>query len=227
MSLKSEGSESLQSIKASGRRLGYVDVHAHLIHERFEGREDEIAVECIEKGMDFVIVNGIEPVSNRKILSYCEKYHPYMQPAIGIYPLDAANRFIFTEEDVQRLNSEGKSESQPTVNWRNEFPPPDKFDVDAEIAFIEEMAQRKVIIAIGECGLDKHYLTDEVSFGEQERVLRRLMQIGVKYDIPLILHSRKAEKRVFDMLLEEKVKKADFHCFCGKVSLIASIFDSM
>lgn len=224
--LKCDG--NLNQIKANGQRLGYVDVHAHLIHERFENKEDEIAIECIEHGLDHVIVNGIEPRSNRKILEYCDKFSPYMQAAIGIYPLDAANRFIFTEEDIQRLGGEGKGDYLPVVNWRNEFPPPEKFDVDEEINFIEEMAYKKAIIAIGECGLDKHYLTDETSFAEQERVLRRLMQIGVKYDIPLILHSRKAEKRVFEMLLEEKVKKADFHCFCGKVrgSLFVSLFSS-
>jgi Tat protein secretion system quality control protein TatD with DNase activity len=42
----------------------------------------------------------------------------------------------------------------------------------------------------------------------------------VKYDIPVILHTRKAEKRVFDMLIEEGVKKADFHCFGGKVRVL-------
>ena len=73
---------------------------------------------------------------------------------------------------------------------------------------------------------------------EQERVLRRLMNIAKEYDIPIILHSRKAESRVFEMLQvsdasnltfallftwlhiqEEGVSKAIFHCFTGKVKL--------
>jgi Tat protein secretion system quality control protein TatD with DNase activity len=52
-----------------------------------------------------------------------------------------------------------------------------RFDVDSEIAFIDEMAAQKKIIAIGECGLDKYYLTDNESMQEQERVLRSLMQV--------------------------------------------------
>ena len=210
--------DPLAELKMSGPRLGYVDVHAHLIHEKFEGKEDFVAEDCIRNGLDFVIVNGIEPVSNRKILEYCAKYSPYMQPAIGIYPLDAANKFIYTETDIADMASKGTLSLEMKANWAHEFPPPQKFNVDEEIAFIEEMAKQKKIIAIGECGLDKHYLTDDLSFAEQERVLRRLMQLGVQYDIPLILHTRKAEKRVLDMLIEENVKKADFHCFCGKVS---------
>ncbi len=38
-----------------------------------------------------------------------------------------------------------------------------------------------------------------------------------RHDIPIILHSRKAEERVFELLQEEGVVKADFHCFMGKV----------
>lgn len=87
------------------------------------------------------------------------------------------------------------------------------------MAYIDELAARKEIVAIGECGMDKHYLTDDRSLQEQERVLRMLMRVAVKHDIPLILHTRKAERRVFDMLQEEGVTKADFHCFCGKSKL--------
>lgn len=202
------------------RNLGYVDVHAHLMHEKFVGKEDDIAQHCIDMGMDHVIINGLEPVSNRQILAFCEKFPGYMVPALGIYPLDAANHFIFTEEDIEEMKKKTTDDPSstllPSVNWKHEFPRPRRFNVDEEIDFIEEMIQQKKIIAIGECGLDKHYLTDDVSFAEQERVLRKLMKLGVQYDIPLILHTRKAEKKVFEMLVEEGVKKADFHCFCGK-----------
>jgi Tat protein secretion system quality control protein TatD with DNase activity len=47
-----------------------------------------------------------------------------------------------------------------------------------------------------------------------------VIQIGKAYDIPLILHSLRAEGSVFRMLQEEKVTKANFHCFCGKVSTV-------
>jgi TatD DNase family protein len=171
LQLGSPTAESLQELLANGRKLGYVDVHAHLIHERFENKENEIAETCIRKGMDYVIVNGIEPISNRKILEFCNRYSPYMQPAIGIYPLDAANAYIYTEKDKEK-------DPSVIVNWKNEFPPPEKFNVDEEIAFIEEHAKAGTIIAIGECGLDKHYLTDDLSFAEQERVLRQLMKVS-------------------------------------------------
>ncbi len=49
------------------------------------------------------------------------------------------------------------------------------------------------------------------------------MKIAKTRGIPIILHSRKAEQRVFEMLCEERVQKALFHCFCGKMKLAKSI----
>lgn len=43
--------------------------------------------------------------------------------------------------------------------------------------------------------------------------------VAKKHDLPLILHTRKAEARTLEILLESGVTKADFHCFCGKAKL--------
>ncbi len=156
---KSAEKRAMSTSSESYHGLGYVDVHCHLIHDKFKGIEDEIALKCKTAGMDFVVVNGLEPISNRQVLELCNKHKPYLLPALGIYPLDAACNVI-TE-----------------ANWNHPFPPPEKFDVDAEVDFIDEMAGNKLIAAVGECGLDKHYLTDDTSMQEQERVLRKLMKV--------------------------------------------------
>lgn len=235
----------LQSVAQHSGRRGYVDVHAHIIHEKFVGKEPQIAEDCVAHGLDYVIVNGLEPESNRKILAYAAEYPTIMLPALGIYPLDAACHSIFTDEqaaELEALHQEARatgdtaaatvSSASPSSsssaslapwplpaspNWKHPFAPPTKFDVQAEIDFIEAQLQAKTIVAIGECGMDGHYLTDAASIAAQEAVLRQLLRLGVKYDVPVILHTRKMEKRVFDMLLEEGVRKADFHCYCGKV----------
>lgn len=77
---------------------------------------------------------------------------------VGIYPIDAACNKIKAE------------------NWKHEFPPPAVFDVDAEVAYIDQMATEGRIVAIGECGLDWFYLSDAESVAEQERVLRLLIE---------------------------------------------------
>jgi TatD DNase family protein len=184
----------------------YVDVHAHVFHEDFDGDEEAIVAACHDKGLEYVIVNGLEPISNREVLALCERHPTLYLPAIGIYPVDAACNVIQA--------------------WTHDFPQPAAFDVDAEVEFIDRMAAAGRLVAVGECGLDKFYLTDDVCMAEQERVLRKLMRVAKKHDIPIILHTRKAEARTFELLLEEGVVKADFHCFCGKAKLAQRIAEA-
>ncbi len=155
---------------------GYVDVHAHLTHEQFRGEEDSIVQKCLSHGLEYIVCNGLEPISNREVLRLSER-NPAVLPALGIYPLDAACHVIEI----------GK-------NWAHDFSPPEKFNIEDEVNFIDRMATDKKIVAVGECGLDKHYLTDDESMQEQERVLRLLMRVS------LSLHHRFFTSRNYSLL---------------------------
>lgn len=181
----------------------YVDVHAHLIHPSFAGEEDAVAARAAAAGLEYVIVNGLEPRSNREVLALCER-HPHLLAALGIYPVDAV---------ASRIDR---------AAWPHPWPPPAAFDVDAEIDFIDSVADR--IVAVGECGLDQYWVTDQAE--EQERVLRRLCEVAMRHDLPVILHTRKAERRTLDILLELGVEKADFHCFGGKLTLAREVAEA-
>jgi TatD DNase family protein len=181
----------------------FVDVHAHLIHPQFAGEEDLIAIRAADAGVARVIVNGLEPRSNRAVLALCER-HDNLLPALGIYPVDAIAHCI--DRDA----------------WPHPWPAPAPFDPDDEVDFIASVADR--LVAIGECGLDAYWVTDHMP--EQERVLRRLIEVALAADKPLILHTRKAEERTFEILKEMNVTRADFHCFGGKVKLAVRIAEA-
>lgn len=189
----------------------YVDVHAHLTDVKFKGIQHVIHRKCEEANVEKVILNGLEPITNRQVMALCDKYPRYL-PALGIYPLDAACG-VLTGHWEHAVGLEG-------------VPPPAVFDIEEELGFIEDMAVAGRLVAIGECGLDRHYVHAPTVMAEQERVLRRLMQIALRCDLPLILHSRKAEARVLELLQEEGVERAVFHCFMGKVKLGKRICDA-
>jgi len=181
----------------------YVDVHAHLIHQQFTGEEDEIARRAREAGVEHVIVNGLEPESNRRVLELCAR-HDNLLPALGIYPVDA----IATEIAAQ--------------GWEHPFPPPAPFDAEAEVAFIESVAPG--LVAIGEIGLDQHWVKNHPK--RQEQIFRGLIEVALKHDKPIIIHSRKAEARTLEILQEMEVKRADFHCYGGKLKLALRIAEA-
>ena len=119
--------------------MAFVDVHAHLIHPQFEGEEREAAERAQQAGLRAVIVNGLEPSSNRRVLELCEEYE-HLYPALGIYPVDAI---------AHRIDPD---------TWPYDWAPPAPFDVDEEIAFIDSVAPR--LIAIGECGLERYWVKE-------------------------------------------------------------------
>ncbi len=173
----------------------FVDVHTHLTHEKFNSDLPEVIDRAQRAGLGSIVVNGIEPRSNRQILQMAKDY-PLIKAALGIYPLNAVCHLL--PEDFTL--------------------PIEIFDIQEEIAFIEEQARRKALVAIGECGLDGHWL-EKSTFSEQEKVFENLIDIANRYNIPVIVHSRKLEKRALEILVSMKAQRANLHCFEGKLSL--------
>ena len=178
----------------------YVDAHTHLVHPRFAGQEDEVARRAAEAGLELVVVNGLDPASNRAVLELCAR-HEHLLPALGLYPVEAV---------AARIDP---------ATWPHPWGPPEPFDADAEIDHIDAVADR--LVAIGECGLDQHWVKDQAA--EQERILCRLLEVALRHDLPVILHTRRAEERTFDILREVGVARADFHCFGGRTKLAVRI----
>jgi TatD DNase family protein len=100
----------------------------------------------------------------------------------------------------------------PTDKTREGF---DQKAFEEELKFIEK--NRKKIVAIGEIGLDGKHVQDEAL---QEEIFRKQLKLAKKLDLPVIIHSRKAEQKVLDILEEEQMKKVLLHCFAGKKKLI-------
>jgi len=173
----------------------YIDIHAHLTHEKFTADLEQVILGAETAGLGHIVVNGLEPESNRQVLEMASK-HSIVKAALGIYPIDAINHIV--------------KDSLPfTVG---------QFNVDDEIAFIRAQAKAGQISAIGECGLDGYWVGEE-TYAEQERVFLQLIEVALDYDLPLIIHTRKLEARSMEILRHHQVERVDFHCFGGKVKL--------
>ena len=173
--------------------MSYIDIHTHLTHERFAADLDTVIANAVARGLSHIVVNGLEPRSNRTILAMAQQYE-VVQPALGIYPTEAVVDMLPAEFDCE------------------------PFSVADEIAFIAAQAAQGKLLAIGECGLDGH-LVGEETFAAQEQVFLQLCEIAMHHDLPVIVHSRKRERRVAEMLVHHGVSRVNLHCFCGKVKL--------
>jgi len=73
-------------------------------------------------------------------------------------------------------------------------------------------------VGIGEIGLDYKFGNPEDK--KQKDIFEKLIKLAKRINKPVIVHSRKAESDVLDILEKNKIKKVVLHCFNGKKSLI-------
>lgn len=86
-------------------------------------------------------------------------------------------------------------------------------NIDDQIEFLENLLKNeKRIVAIGECGLE---FTEGVNKLTQEKLFRGQIALSLKYDKPLIVHSRDAAEETIEILKSYKNLKGVIHCYTG------------
>jgi TatD DNase family protein len=83
------------------------------------------------------------------------------------------------------------------------------------IVQLRALARSQKVVAIGESGLDFHYLHSPVE--DQEWSLRKHLALAAELDKPIVIHCRDAEARVAAIVREEGLPPAGgvIHCFTG------------
>lgn len=89
-------------------------------------------------------------------------------------------------------------------------------EIDNEINFIS----KQKIIAIGEVGLDFFKVPNHE---KQEQVFLKFVELAKRKNLPIIVHSRGAEQRTFELLKQSGAKKVVMHCFSGDLELVKKI----
>jgi TatD DNase family protein len=85
------------------------------------------------------------------------------------------------------------------------------------IAQLRDLAQSPRVVAIGESGLDFHYMHSPQE--EQENSLRRHLELASELNKPIVIHCRDAEARLVAIVREigMPARGGVIHCFTGDV----------
>ena len=86
---------------------------------------------------------------------------------------------------------------------------------------LSEWASHKKVVAIGETGLDYHYMHS--SKETQKEAFRRQLSLAQEKNLPVIVHSREAEKDTLEILKELKVSRGVMHCFSGDAATAEAV----
>ncbi len=73
------------------------------------------------------------------------------------------------------------------------------------------------LVAIGEVGLDYHWIRDEYWKQKQKEIFIEFIELANTVDKPLVIHSRKAEMKCIDILESKAEVPVLMHCFAGNL----------
>lgn len=82
--------------------------------------------------------------------------------------------------------------------------------IEGELA---ELATRPGVVAVGEVGLDHHYMHSPAE--RQEEVFRRMIDLAKRLEKPIVVHTRSAPEQTLRILEEEGAEQVGgiIHCF--------------
>ncbi len=90
---------------------------------------------------------------------------------------------------------------------------------------LERLAAHPEVVAVGEVGLDHHYLHSTVE--EQEQVFRRFIRLARRVGKPLVIHTREAPEQTLRLLREEGAEQVGgvIHCFSEDLRFARQAFE--
>lgn len=78
----------------------------------------------------------------------------------------------------------------------------------------------KKLVAIGEIGLDHYFVKSKELYPWQEKIFREMLRISKELNLPVILHTKGAERLVFRILEEYELRKVLIHWYTGPRDLV-------
>lgn len=87
---------------------------------------------------------------------------------------------------------------------------------DEDLNYLEDLIKLDRVVAIGEIGLDYHYGKDDRD--KQIELFRFQLNLAVRYNLPVVIHTRDAFLDTYNILKEYNLKGV-IHCFSGSVEV--------
>ncbi len=97
-------------------------------------------------------------------------------------------------------------------------------DIAATQEILKSLAANKKVVAIGETGLDYHYLHSPAEL--QQQYFRMHIETAIALNLPIIIHTREAKEDTMNILKEYTGRvRGVFHCFSGDMDMAEKALD--
>ena len=97
----------------------------------------------------------------------------------------------------------------------------DKFN-DESFEKMKELIKHEKVVAIGEIGLDYHWVSDNKDL--QKSVFRKQLELAIEANLPVVIHERDSVADCLEIVLDYNVKGV-FHAFSGSKETAKILID--
>jgi len=94
---------------------------------------------------------------------------------------------------------------------------------ESDIAELKEWLAREQPVAVGECGLD--YFIPEADKAQQKQVFAAQISLAKEFNLPLVIHARKAVDDAIHMIRTEQHHRGMVHGFSGSMQQASQLID--
>ncbi|MFQ7113882.1 TatD family hydrolase [Hallella bergensis] len=166
----------------------YVDTHAHLDGEEFKDDLPEVIERAKTAGVGAIMIPAVDRGSIVSVMDVCRQFPGYCFPMLGLQPEEV-------KEDWEEVLADMKQVLDR--NLREEAGTPFRY------------------VAVGECGLDFYWSREFEK--EQIKAFERQLEWSVEYQLPLMIHCRKAQNEMLHLMkpYAKELPGGVFHCFTG------------
>ena len=212
-----------------------VDSHAHLTDKIFENDLDAVISRAKEGGVQKIVSAGYDFSSSKKALGLANAREGIFATA-GIHPENVADFDAIFEKIDKNRGKIDKNDDCPNLIFDENFLFEAEKSLEEELEKIEKLAQNEKVVAIGEIGLDFHFLgfldkQKQEKFGQkldeeeiknlknlQKRAFFAQIDLAQSLKKPIVVHSRDAMGDTFEILKKYHLKRESLlHCFGGSL----------
>lgn len=99
----------------------------------------------------------------------------------------------------------------------------DRIDENS-IKSLENLLKSDKVVAVGEMGLD--FYRNNASKENQYKYFLMQIDLAKKYNLPVIIHSREANRETQEIIKSENIDNGIMHCFGGDYNLLKTALDN-
>lgn len=194
------------------------DSHCHLNEPVFDADRDVEVEAAVQAGVTKIVDVAEHLSSSQRAVANAKKYEGIVFATVGV--------------DPHVLISKGDGYFDESMTSRH--------GIDETMRAIEELINdaRDCIVALGETGMDFYWYQQMVNEGKlsqskadelidlQEYLFEKHLELGVRYDLPLTVHSRAAEERCLAIAKNFPAARGVFHSYTGSYETATQILDA-